>query len=267
MNSLKDIIIFLRWANHAVRHEFNLPKKPRAEHNTICIAEAIEPFETALLHVGLKSVSIPENKDDRVSTIFSTLDSLKTIAVPAFTPSFRTSGLYSKPFCRPEKVGAFSTLCHNLTTYYRTNDPLHSLYIFGNRHPFLPNSKDTFASDGLYSFFCKQGGCWINIGTNELVSTALHYIERMAMVPYLNKKTLSGVIYFNESEHDTITLDTYSYKRHLAWNRSKIENDLIKNGCLERGINLGCICRIIDGTRATEYLLSRIRKDPLYLIS
>lgn len=217
-----------------------------------------------LLHVGLSEVK-SESADHAYEKIINALEEVCNYAIPAFTPCFRKSGVFSYENSKPE-VGRFSLIAMN-KSLYRTHDPIHSLFMSNKINENEFNISDTFAEDGLYSVFCESNSFWVNVGTEHLVSTVFHYIERVANVPYLEQVKHKGVMYKNDEVHE-IEHISYKYNRRVVWNRKKIEKSLSKAGAiLQQGYWNGAYCQVIDGHLAAKVLLNKLKDDPYYLVT
>ena len=225
---------------------------------------AFKGQEMAIFHVGLSAVNA-KNAQEAYDLIIEAADNLNNYALPAFTPSFRNSGVYSYLHSRPE-IGRFSVIAKN-NFFHRTIDPIHSVFLKERVAYDGLDMSDTFSENGIFSLFTKEGSCWVNIGTKSLVSTIFHHIERISNVPYLEHVKHFGVMY---KDDEIIEIEHYSYKynKRVAWNRKKIEKDLSRAGAiLQQGYWNGAYCQIIDGYLATNVLLDKLKADPYYLVT
>lgn len=263
MSKIKKLLIYKNWAFQKVKDRYSKQRLGSVGRHNKSLTEVVKDYDLALVHAGLKSIKAV-SATDASHSINEKLKELKAFAVPAFTPSFRNSGIFSVPFSWPE-VGAYSKINHK-TFSFRTHDPIHSLYIYGNTQSFLNTLNDTFHSDGIYSNFCKERSCWINIGTHHIVSTVFHYIERLAQVPYLKNIDHNGVIYTNKQDYKEVKHINYKHSMRVAWNRKKIEKTLLNCGCIIQGYWNGAHFKVIDGQKATEILLDKLKKDPYFLV-
>lgn len=230
--------------------------------SNVKINEEVSNFNCALVHAAIRPIKIAVTGSP-FDYIVDSLNSCDEIYIPAFTPSFRNSGVYVSHLSRPE-VGAFSNTAFS-KKLYRTSDPVHSLFCSKKvKDIFVMN--DTFHPDGVFKKFVEQGSCWINFGTPYLVSTVFHYIERYCNVPYLEKDLLKGSVFYQGSFHE-IHHTSYKYNRKIVWNRKKIERDLIFYGCLKKTNVDGFVFRIVDGHSAFNFFKSELMKDPYYMVS
>lgn len=226
------------------------------------IEEEICKYNCALVHAAISPVKSVASGNP-FDYILNKLQTCDDFYIPAFTPSFRKSGVYVEHFSRPE-VGAFSNLAFS-KNFYRIPDPVHSLFC-NNEIEDVSVMNDTFHPDGVYKKFVEKGACWLNFGTPRLVSTVFHYIERYCDAPYLEKDFLKGFDFFN-GEFRRIEHVSYKYNRKVVWNRKKIEKDLFLNGCLRKTDIEGFVFRIVDGHLAFEFLKAELDKDPYYMVS
>jgi aminoglycoside N3'-acetyltransferase len=220
-----------------------------------------------LIHVGLGQVESGSAAVAAEAVLSELGVALSYFCVPAFTPSFRKLRIFDINKSMPE-VGSFSRLCMERRNA-RTRDPIHSLFIFkdaGQRILTLP-TRDTFAPGGVYETFITPGSCWLNIGTLEIVSTALHFIERAAAVPYLLKETIEGTIIDETGNEEHINQVSYKYRIKACWNRRKIEEYLRAIRCIEYFKWKSALVRIVDGHRAFIGLLDKLKQDPFFLVT
>lgn len=251
------IQLFFRFS----KYESRLKK---TEKEKINFEKVLEDKKTAILHVGLSTVKA-SSAEAAYHLVLAEIKTLDNYAIPGFTPSFRKTGVYSYEYSKPE-VGRFSFLASK-GIFHRTNDPIHSLFFKKEFSHDEIDIYDTFSENGFYSIFVKEGSCWINIGTEHLVSTVFHHIERVANVPYLEQVKHIGVMYKDGSVYK-IEHVSYKYNRRVVWNRKKIEKTLSKAGAiLQQGYWNGAYCQVIDGHLAAKVLLNKLKDDPYYLVT
>jgi len=224
-------------------------------------------YSHGLIHVGLSQVESVSAAAAAEAVLSELEAALSCFCVPAFTPSFRKNRVFDIKKSIPE-VGSFSRFCMDRQNF-RTRDPIHSLFVFkdaGRSILALP-TRDTFAPGGVYETFITPGSCWINIGTPEIVSTALHFIERAAVVPYLLKETIEGTIIDETGNEEQVNQVSYKYRMKACWNRRKIEEYLRAIRCIEYFEWKGALVRIVDGHRAFIGLLDKLKQDPFFLVT
>ncbi len=224
-------------------------------------------FSHGLVHAGLSRIESGSARSATDDILGELEQGLSYFCVPAFTPGFRQEKVFSSNESIPE-VGTFSKLCMERRSP-RTRDPIHSLFVFNDPAAHVMNLpvRDTFAPDGVYRSFVDPGSCWINIGTPDLVSTALHYIERIAQVPYLKEQVVSGKIIDESGNEEWVDQKSYRYRSRLCWNRKKIENHLREIGCVDYLQWRGALVRVVDGNRAFLGLLAAIKRAPFFLVT
>ena len=224
-------------------------------------------FTHAIVHAGLSAVDAASARE-AADAIFQELSSsLSFFVCPAYTPSFRKSRVFSIPDSQPE-VGGFSKMCMERKPP-RTIDPIHSLFVFGKTGAELLSDpvRDTFAPDGVFKHFSDPGSCWINIGTPQLVSTVLHYVERLACVPYTREETLAGHFFYSDNRKEEVRQTSYRRVFRVAWNREKIENFLISFGAAEKFLWRGAVVRVVDGNLAVKLLMRELSGNPYFMVT
>ncbi len=224
-------------------------------------------FTHGIVHVGLSAVESGTAREAADTVLRELGESLGYFACPAFTPGFRRTGAFSAAETRPE-VGGFSRICMEGLPP-RTEDPIHSLFLFGEKalELLMDPVRDTFAPEGVFRRFVEPGSCWINIGVPRIVSTVFHYIERLAGVPYLRSAVHVGRIRHADGREEDVRQSSYRYSPRVAWNRGKIETLLQDAGALGRFRWRGALVRVVDGQRAAESLLGALRGDPYFLVT
>lgn len=257
--------IFFNYLLQRVIRVFNLDNRLRKNRKRkVDFSTSFKNKEIAIFHVGLAAVKANSAKE-AYDLIIEAASDLSNYALPGFTPSFRSSGVYSYSHSRPE-VGRFSVLAKG-SCFYRTTDPIHSFFLKERVLCDELDMSDTFIENGFFSLFTKEDSCWVNIGTKSLVSTVFHHIERVANVPYLEHVKHFGVMY---KDGEVVEIEHYSYKynRRVAWNKIKIEKTLSKAGAiLQQGYWNGAYCQVIDGHLAAKVLLNKLKDDPYYLVT
>lgn len=237
--------------------------------NSVCtlsefsLESIAQGYDTVIVYAGLRAVSA-RSGGHAFSKIHNSLVDIKNLCFPGFTPSFRKTGVYSVLFSKPE-IGAFSNHAWTLGVH-RTLDPIHSVFVVGGKLEFEDVLDDTFHPEGVFKGFAQEGACIVNIGTPSIVSTNLHYIERLHNVPYLESELHEGVIYDPYAIARKIKHKSYKHNAPVTWNRKKIENLWTHNGCIRTGCWNGAICRVIDGKKSTDCLSKAIKKDPWFLV-
>lgn len=228
------------------------------------LEKEISRYRTAIVYAGLSSFRA-ESPCGAVDLIQYAFRNTENWFIPGFTPSFRRTGVYSVVHSRPE-VGAFSKNVFKLSLK-RTLDPIHSLFIMNGDLPYADTMGDTFDPDGIYKSFTTQDACIVNIGTPEIVSTNLHYSERFAGLPYLERENHHGVVILPNGKEKEINHTSFKYKNRISWNRKKIERLLVKNNCMNVGLWNGALCRVIDGEASMSCLHSALTKDPYFMVT
>ena len=232
--------------------------------SSVGLSDILADYDCAIVHAGLRSVS-SSSASDAFDLLSNALSGLDNLFIPGFTPSFRSSGIYSVKYSRPE-VGSFSKLAW-LSGAPRTLDPIHSLFSMRGSLSDVDISNDTFHPNGFFRTFIRKQSCIINIGTPHLISTLFHFYERYMNTPYLASSSHDGFI-LDSSQHP-IPTHHYSYRYHysVSWNRAKIESFLFCNGALTYVLWNGAYCRILDGQLAFELLTYQLGVDPYFMIT
>jgi aminoglycoside N3'-acetyltransferase len=212
----------------------------------------IEQGSTLFLHVGLRKLKQKANKEcgqiaDQIINTLSKRYKPCSIIVPAFTPSYRTTGLFSINHSKSE-AGAFSELFRQKANY-RTPDPIHSVSIITEDINKFKNLDygNTFSKNGIFEYLRNLNSYILNISTNDFVSFQLHYIEEIHQVPYKSRtnNVFSGCIFDYRDSPILRTQVNHAYKVSTAFNRDKIAGYLKAEGVLKekcyKNIEISCI--------------------------
>ena len=220
--------------------------------------------DVVFAHIGLSDINTAVGGNP-YEAILDRLDrAFESVLVPGFTKSFRETRRFDVEDTPPE-LGAFSGLFFE-DADYRTPDPLHSILVGGPYRFEGCTFRDTFSPGGCYGQLSDDNVLYLNIGTPWLVSTQLHYIERICDVPYASTVAIEGELAADGST-ESITQRTYSKNNYLYfWNRRGLRDDMVAAGVMDHyrldGLN-------VMGVRAGDmeaFLANRIERDPYYLV-
>ena len=227
---------------------------------------------TIFIHAGLRSIkkSSGDEYNIIISKIINEINNIyspSAIIAPAFTPSFRLSGIYSKKHSKAE-YGAFSELFRKIATY-RTNDAIHSCSIISDNYTEFTkyDYDDTFGENGIYKSLINNTYI-INISTNHFVATYLHYIESYMKCPYKNHNAFWNGFLLNESNESIEKIQyNHAYLYECEINRKKLIKTLInKKGIVIKKYNQLMVSSI-SVEKLDSIVKSEVKNDPYYLVS
>jgi len=223
--------------------------------------------ETVFVHVGLRDVNAAVDGNPFEFVIEALDRRFETIITPGFTPSFRKDDgrVYHKQYSNP-RFGTFAKLFQSVADY-RTDDATNSVLVRGPRRFPDCDHHDTWAPDGCFGALDDADVQYLNIGTDWLTASQLHYIEYTADVPYLEPVDYEGVIYYDETDHEEISQRTHRYRRSVTWNRAKIADDLVDAGVLDRYNRNGLRLFAFNAREMREALEPKLEADPYYLVT
>lgn len=187
--------------------------------------------EHILLHVRItniyQNINLVKNYWEACSLVLDWVHSFnpKSIVVPSFTYSFTKNSCFSINNTSSE-VGRFSEEVRlNTSTKLRTNDPIFSVIDVDN-YGWTDEAwnKEAFGCDSLWEKWDQENGVIVNIDLPKIVSTQLHYIEKISGVSYRFDKIFTGDV-CNANGH--ISNINYKYfvrnlNSDFEWDRSKI---------------------------------------------
>jgi len=186
---------------------------------------------------------------------------------PGFTPTFRKDDgrVYHKQFSTP-RFGTFSKLFHSVANY-RTDDATNSVLVRGPYRFDDCDHHNSWGRVGCFGALDRDNVQYLNIGTDWLTASQLHYIEYSLDVPYIRSTEYDGVIYRDETTHEPITQRSHEYRRPVTWNRAKISDELASEGVLDRYNCNGLRLFAFNAREMREALAPKIAADPYYLVT
>lgn len=231
------------------------------------VLDSYTDADTAFVHVGLHDIHQAFDRDPYAFLLGRLDDRFESILNPGFTPAFRSvdGRVYHKQYSVP-KFGAFSQLFLE-DCEHRTDDPTNSILIRGPYRFADCNHTDTWGTDGCFAKLDRENIRYMNIGTDWLRSSQIHYIESQLDVPYMNTATYEGVIYHDDKTYEEITHRSHEYIMPVTWNRSKIQADLEHAGVLDTYDLNGLQIFAFRARDIREALIPKILEDPYYLVT
>jgi aminoglycoside N3'-acetyltransferase len=221
--------------------------------------------DVVFVHAGLSDIKSAFGGNPYELLTSKLDDQFESVLAPGFTPSFRSSGIYHKKYSRPE-YGTFSRL-FAADADYRTDDAIHSILVRGDYRFPECDHHDSFGRDSCWGKLDGENVLYMNIGTPWIVSTQHHYIEHQADVPYVERTTHDGTMYYSDTEFAEITQKNYQYDQPSKRSATKIAKLLEEKDELDaydlNGLKL-LFFRAADLRRA---LMPEIEADPYYLIT
>jgi aminoglycoside N3'-acetyltransferase len=223
--------------------------------------------ETVFVHIGLSDINAAFDGNPFEFILERLDDRFDSILTPGFTPSFRKDDgrVYHKQFSAP-RFGVFSKLFHSVADY-RTDDATNSILVRGPYRFEDCDHHDTWAQAGCFGVLDHENTRYLNIGTDWLTASQLHYIECYFDVPYVRTAEYDGVIYYDETTCEPITQRSHEYRRPVTWNRAKISDHLASEGVLNRHNCNGLRISGFNAREMREALGPKIAADPYYLVT
>lgn len=251
----------------------NLKKKEGFKYIEIFNGLNVPQNSDIFIHVGLKHLKSlsGDDYDEVLSQLLSAIEQRfrpSAIIVPIFTPSFRSTGVYSNNYSRGE-YGLLSKIVRPYVDH-RTGDAIHSVGIISeNLDRFKTfDYRDTFSDRGFYASLTTKTYI-LNISTEWFVSTYMHYLEEKLGAPYkLKGGSRSAGVYYNEDDEvESILQVNHQYTEKVEINREKVAKLLEKNQALHW--NSGSEVRVSSvSVRDLDRILSQSMKDnPYFLVS
>jgi len=237
-----------------------------AESDFDAVLERYHDEPTVFVHVRLSDVKAAFGCDPYEFLLGKLDERFDSVLSPRFTPSFRKDdGLYHKEFSEP-RFGTFSTLFFE-DCDYRTDDATNSILVRGEYRFDDADHHDTWSEDGCFAALDRDDVLYLNVGTDWLTASRIHYLETLFDVSYVRTVEYEGVIYYDETTFEPVTQRTHEYARSVSWNRAKIADDLARDGVLDRYDLDGLKLFAFNARELREALEPRIDADPYYLVT
>lgn len=258
--------IYANAAKHFLLEEYRSSDVSPVSPETFDGALSEYADDVVFVHAGLSDVKAAFGGNPYELLFRKLTDHFESVLAPGFTPSFRRSGIYHKLYSRPE-YGTFSRLFLP-DADYRTDDAIHSVLVKGPYRFENCNHQDSFGPEGCWGKLDDENVLIANIGTDWLLSTQHHYIERHYDVPYNAPDDHEGYIYYDEETHERITQTNYTYDfRAVKRNHQKIQRMMAEKGLLDE-YDLGGLQVLFFRARDLRLALEeKLADDPYYMVA
>lgn len=227
------------------------------------------------LHVKLREIAEKAGRTDYLEIAREIVDGLRStyspraILVPTFTYTFTKSGIYHHQNSCSE-VGRFSEEFRLNFGKFRSPDPVFSV---ADDSDLLQSWSDVnystaFGPGCLWEKLTQENYIQVNLGLGEFISTQLHYIEKLANVPYRYDKAFQGKVCFSGDEFSPINYDYYvrDLDRDTHWDRSKILQTLVEAGAAHCSEFQGIEANWVESQSMTDILLELLALDREYFL-
>lgn len=230
------------------------------------VLDSYAAADTVFVHVGLRDVHRAFERDPYAFLLGRFDERFESILNPGFTPAFRSvdGGVYHKRYSMP-KFGAFSRLFLE-DCEYRTDDPTNSILVRGPYRFDDCRHDDTWAAEGCFEKLDRENVRYLNVGTDWLRSSQIHYLESRLNVPYIETVEYEGVI-CRKDTYERVTHRSHEYTMEMTWNRAKIRADLERAGVLDSYDLNGLQVFAFRAGDLREVLTPKILADPYYLVT
>lgn len=225
--------------------------------------------DTVFVHVGLSDINKAVDGNPYTFLYNALSDHFESVLAPGFTPSFRTCALYHNQFSQPE-YGMFSKLFRE-DAHYRTDDAIHSILVDGPYRFDDCDHHDSFGPSGCWQQLEDDNMLYLDIGTDDFLTTQLHYLEVSLNLPYVTTPEHDGVVYYDMDEYEEITQSNYGYE-YQYWletfpNWPKIRRYLQSTGALTDHSRNGLTIYSFRAREIRKALKPKLAADPYYLVT
>jgi aminoglycoside 3-N-acetyltransferase len=230
----------------------------------------IKRGNTILIHGDLGALSQINTKKNIIKIFVSALKKILgpkgTVLIPTFSYSFCKNKIFN-PNKTKSEIGSFSESFRLSNIGSRTDHPIFSFYIFGNKKKYYLNSnnKTCFGKKSIFDLFMKDNGkiCGLGCGFANMM-TFLHYIEESFKVKYRYQKIFKGNIINDKKKFIYTLYFVRSLNKKIIYDYSKIEKELhneIKYTSFGR-YNL----ITIDAKNLFKFIYNKLKNDSYFLL-
>lgn len=257
--------IYANAAKHQLLEEYRPSKVSSADPDDVTDIFSRYADDVVFVHAGLSDVEAAFGGDPYEFLLGRLTDQFDSVLAPGFTPSFRRSGIYHKNYSRPE-FGTFSQLFLD-DADYRTDDAIHSILVKGDYRFDGCDHHDSFAADGCWGKLDEENVLIANVGTDWLLTTQHHFVERYYDVPYNGLASYEGRIYYDDEHHDHVTQTNYEYEITLRRNHRKIQRMMAEKSLLDE-YDLGGVSVLLFRAQDLRHALAEeLARDPYYMVT
>ncbi len=226
------------------------------------------------LHVKLKNMKKVTgcSYDNCTELLLEALNYFHPVAilVPSFSYSFTKSGIYSRLFSKSE-VGKFSEIIRLNYAKHRTLDPVFSVMDTSDLLQKIDDTgyKNAFDKGCVFEYLHNEDAVIINFDIKTMVSTQVHYIEKVNHVPYRYSKKFNGVIYHDDNTYEEITYISYvrDLQENLLLNWLKIEEYLLEQEVIQKTIVNGLKISWFTAQDMMQSISTVLYEEPYFLVS
>jgi aminoglycoside N3'-acetyltransferase len=194
----------------------------------------------------------------------------KNLWFPTFNMDFGRSREFN-PGHDPSQVGALGEYIRKLPESWRTEVPFYSVSGSSRRPTTMrltPKPFDVWGTESIFHDLYSDNGTILFLGADFSTFTHIHYIESLSdSLGYRYDKFFPGVV---KSGVEELTVEIQMHVRppgnFVQYDWIKIFQDLDMNKLVIRHKNDGSIFSL-NARQVTDFLVSRINSDPLYLLN
>ncbi|UCC43014.1 MAG: AAC(3) family N-acetyltransferase [Candidatus Zixiibacteriota bacterium] len=174
--------------------------------------------------------------DQLLQALYEAVSESGTIIMPTFTYSFTDGKVYDHDHT-PSTVGMLTEYFRKQDDTIRTVHPIFSVAVRGTDKDYFLSGlgKDSFGEDSIFGRLHARHAHLLFFGAPFQSCTFVHYIEKLASVPYRFVKTFDGTI----RAGDRTFSDSYQFLvKHLdqdvVTDLSRLEDHLLENGVMKK---------------------------------
>lgn len=208
-------------------------------------------------------------KEELLQAHYSILKSIfpeTPIWMPTFNYSFPSTKEYDVNMTKSE-VGVLTEYFRTKCATWRSEVPVFSFAGEGVKPQIYEDGViDAFGANSIFEQLVKKDALIMLYGKGFESMTFLHHCEQMAAMPYRYFKNFKGKVFFDNIEREvTLKYFVRPLNKVMYCDVTKIEYDLGAEGLLQKTTPINTY--LIKAKNLFEYLVYRMKKDPLYLLT
>jgi aminoglycoside 3-N-acetyltransferase len=192
-----------------------------------------------------------------------------TIIIPGYTDNLKNNDTFDYEKSKPT-TGAISNRVYKRKDFFRTTDPLHSVFVWGKSKETILSLKDvsTFGKNTIFGYMHNINGIFLFMDVDiENSFTFIHYIEEYLKVPYRKYYTLNLTIKKDGIEK-LIKLLFHTKKPGVVTDFKDLNNTFIETNLMTQFIYNTCVLKKISAQQTIQIVEQKItHKKYLYHFS
>lgn len=167
-------------------------------------------------------------------------------------------------------MGHLSEYFRTHVAQWRDDIPMHSCCGTGVA-PYNQNliPRDPWSEPCAWSELCNRNGAILFYGAGLDAVSFIHYIEKLASVPYRYEKVFSGTLINQESDETAISVShiVRPMELEIEYDWNKLHTDLISEGILKDYSEKRTRILVLNAADLKNFWLDKTTDNPMYFLS